>query len=121
EERNRYLAEPTPIARAGYQACELLHGRPARPEPSAPAPAKPKGPRSAVLEADTDLFGMDYRGFYLDKASPELCQRACLTDARCRAFTYVKPGLHGLQARCYLKEGRPKRRWTQCCVSGIVQ
>jgi hypothetical protein len=74
-----------------------------------------------VLETNTDLFGMDYRGFYLEKASPELCRQACLADERCRAFTYVNPGLQGIQARCYLKTGRPKRRWSRCCVSGIAR
>jgi hypothetical protein len=47
----------------------------------------------------------DYRAFDLTEPRPELCQAACASEARCRAYTYTKPGTYGNpQARCWLKE-----------------
>ncbi len=50
-----------------------------------------------------DRPGNDYKNFWMAKADPEVCRAACLNDKKCEAWTYVKPGVHGAQARCYLK------------------
>ena len=38
--------------------------------------------------------------FDLPAPRPELCRDACWRDAQCRAFTYVRPGVQGPNARC---------------------
>ena len=49
------------------------------------------------------------------------CIAACEGEARCRAWTYMRPGYQGPAARCYLKDRlRPPRR-KPCCVSGVVR
>ncbi len=74
-------------------------------------------PRGAM--AGTNLPGSDYTNFRQDSPNPGVCQAACRQDSRCRAWTYVKPGMQGAQARCWLKNAIPARRAESCCVSGI--
>gem|GEM_PF-4669469 len=68
---------------------------------------------------NTNLFGSDYRGFDLDRSDPELCRTACAADQQCRAYTYMKPGIQGPNARCYLKNPVPPQTANECCVSGV--
>ena len=56
------------------------------------------------IQTDTNRPGHDFRNFSPERPDPALCQQACLEDPRCRAFTYVKPGIQGRQARCWLKD-----------------
>ncbi len=47
----------------------------------------------------------DYRAFDLTEPRPELCETACDSEARCKAYTYTKPGTYNNpNARCWLKE-----------------
>ena len=71
------------------------------------------------LEYGIDRKGMDYTSFDLPNADPELCMQACLDDANCVAFTYVKPGEQGESARCWLKSGVPEPIVDDCCISGV--
>ncbi len=95
-----------------------------KPELKAPPKLKPAGKaisnlRGALMEQGVDRPGGDYHGFPLTQAKPALCQQACRNDARCRAWTYVKPGIKGPQAACYLKNSVPGPRKDACCVSGV--
>jgi hypothetical protein len=74
---------------------------------------------SYALETNTDRPGMDYNNFDLASANPSLCEQACNADPNCRAFTYVKPGVQGSSARCWLKNGIPAANPSDCCVSGV--
>jgi hypothetical protein len=71
------------------------------------------------MQVDTDLFGGDYEGF--DSSGPDTCQAACKSDAKCKAWTYVKAGVQGPQARCYLKNVVPSPTANPCCISGSVK
>jgi hypothetical protein len=70
-------------------------------------------------EEDTNRLGSDYSTFELPTADPDLCAEACVKDARCKAFTYVKPGWQGASARCWLKEQVPGTSKHTCCISGL--
>jgi hypothetical protein len=72
-----------------------------------------------AYERDTDRPGMDYRGLDLPRSDWHLCQAECDGDARCQAWTFVKPGYQGRNARCWLKQGVPDPRPADCCVSGV--
>lgn len=74
---------------------------------------------SLSIEYDTDRPGMDYNSFDLSGANPSLCEQACNADPNCRAFTYVKPGVQGTNARCWLKNGIPAATPAACCDSGV--
>lgn len=76
---------------------------------------------AVTTETDTDRAGSDYSGYDLSSADPALCRKACEDDAQCKAYTYVKPGVQGPKARCYLKNTVPSASHNSCCVSGVKQ
>lgn len=72
------------------------------------------------LETDVNRLGSDYKSFDLPDADAELCRAACDDDPKCKAFTYVKPGIQGARAKCWLKDPVPAARPNEgCCVSGV--
>lgn len=75
-------------------------------------------PAQGNLEYDTNRAGADYRNFET-QADPAICRTECAKDPTCRAFTYVKPGVQGANARCWLKNAVPGASANNCCVSGI--
>lgn len=72
-----------------------------------------------TVEPNTDRGGADYISHDLPAPDPALCRKACDQDPKCRAYTYVKPGVQGPLARCYLKDPAPAARPNECCVSGV--
>jgi hypothetical protein len=96
-----------------------------KPESSVPvAASKPKATVSAnaplyAMEQGVDRPGDDYKDFDLASADPKLCATACTGDAKCKAWTYVKPGIQGDKARCWLKNKVPSPLQDENCVSGI--
>ena len=68
----------------------------------------------------TDRPGGDFTHFPLTNADPALCTRACISDQRCRAYTYVSPGVQGSQPVCWLKNLVPAPVGNSCCQSGII-
>ena len=80
---------------------------------------------STVALADTfedniDRPGWDYSNFNLNNPRAILCQWSCQKDRRCRAWTYVKPGIQGPTAHCWLKYRVPAQVRSNCCDSGII-
>ncbi|MEA2045212.1 MAG: PAN domain-containing protein [Euryarchaeota archaeon] len=71
------------------------------------------------MENNVDRPGMDYRNFDLSSPDPQLCEQECANDPKCKAFTYVKPGYQGPNARCWLKTGVPDPIPAACCISGV--
>lgn len=86
--------------------------------PDAQGVCKPQN-SSVMLEYDTDRPGSDYRHFEMTQGTPELCRAVCVGDPPCKAFTYVKPGVQGPKARCWLKQAVPQAGPSSCCVSGV--
>jgi hypothetical protein len=84
---------------------------------TAPPPAE--GRVFTPMQVDTDLFGGDYQGF--DVSNADACERECKKDPRCKAWSYVRPGVQGPQARCYLKDRIPSPTPNTCCISGSVK
>lgn len=79
-------------------------------------------PKAGLMEFSIDRMGGDYRSFDIaaDPAGAS-CAKACRSDNRCRAFTYVRPGYGGASARCYLKDKITRPRRKPCCISGVVR
>jgi len=88
-------------------------GMPATPEVA----LKPLG--DSVMEVNTNRFGEDYRDLDLTVPDPALCAQACKEDVKCRAWTYVKPGVQADDARCWLKDKVPPPSPDDNCVSGV--
>jgi PAN domain len=72
-----------------------------------------------TVETGIDLPGRDLRESTLPGDDPLLCAQACQRDDDCNAWTYVRPGVRGPQAQCWLKEAAPGRRTDDCCTSGV--
>jgi uncharacterized protein YkwD len=70
-------------------------------------------------EENTDRPGMDYNTISLDTPDVSLCDQACQDDDRCMAYTYVKPGVQGRKANCWLKSGVPNPVSSKDCISGV--
>jgi hypothetical protein len=71
-------------------------------------------------EWDVDRPGMNLESLFLARPDPELCRIACRDEPRCKAWTYVKPGIqHGSAAKCWLKSGIPAVTTSTCCNSGV--
>jgi hypothetical protein len=74
-----------------------------------------------TLEPDFDRPGSDYRDVEMTGADPTPCQEACVGDAHCRAWTFVKPGVAGPAGHCWLKFEAPAGASRPCCVSGVIR
>jgi hypothetical protein len=74
-----------------------------------------------AMEFGVDRPGGDYKNFNLNSNNPNSCRSACMTDAACKAWTFVRPGHQGPTARCWLKNTVPASKNAPCCVSGIKQ
>jgi hypothetical protein len=79
-------------------------------------------PRPGPIEFGIDRPGGDYRNIELPPdPSAETCKSACDADARCRAWTYVRPGYSGPAAHCFLKDHVKPPHHRPCCISGVVR
>lgn len=72
----------------------------------------------ASYQEGWDHPGHDYTSFPLPEANPKICWTQCIQDDRCVAWTYVKPGVQGPMAACWLKDGWPQPVASDCCTSG---
>jgi hypothetical protein len=79
------------------------------------------GGGAMTVEPDSDRPGSDYRDFDLPQPGYQACLDACANEPTCVAYTYVKPGMQGPNARCWLKSSVPNPIRSACCVSGIKQ
>lgn len=91
---------------------------PPPPPPAAASPAPAPAAQAGAMEQDTDRVGSDMYGFDVAQPDPAMCQMSCTYNAQCVAWTYVKPGVQGPSARCYLKNVSPAPVRNTCCVSG---
>lgn len=72
-----------------------------------------------ALEYGTNRPGSDYTHFSTDE-NPLNCMEACGRDgSKCKAFTYVKSGVQGPDAKCWLKDAIPAPVEHSCCISGV--
>jgi len=90
-----------------------------------PAPRQHDRVTSGVkisVEPGMGRDGHDYRSLDLPTGSTsEFCHSICISEApRCRAWTYVAPGIQGSQARCWLKDRVPAPAEKDGRISGVV-
>ena len=88
------------------------------PSGPTPAAAAPKVFDNTFATA-TDLSGSDYRNAVMNDKYPSTCRDLCQKEDRCKAWTWVKPGVQGLKAVCWLKNAVPVPRVDANCVSGV--
>ncbi len=86
----------------------------------APAPAAVQAQQATFFEEPgTNRPGMDYRNVILNYPDPKDCKNLCRKEGKCRAFTYMNPGVQGPEARCWLKNSVPAPVADGCCHSGV--
>jgi hypothetical protein len=75
----------------------------------------------STYDENLDRRGPAYREFDLAAADPKLCQRTCLGQARCRAWSYRKPeGRTNHKAHCALEEHVGTQAADGLNISGII-
>jgi len=109
---------PPPPPRSDSESDAQPHRAPPATPALVPQTAKTFEP-ATDMEQNTNRPGQDYRSFDLAAPDPKQCQNACLEDAKCKAWSYVKPGVQGPKARCWLKSGVPPPEPAPCCISGV--
>ena len=73
----------------------------------------------STFEHGVDRPGGDFSNIRSDGQNQ--CSTDCEEDAECRAWTYVRPGVQGPTARCYLKRTVPDKKTNGCCISGVMR
>lgn len=68
-------------------------------------------------EINVDRPGKDIKPGYPVNL-PSSCERDCELNGNCQAWTFVKPGYQGNQAKCWLKSAKPAAVNNDCCISG---
>lgn len=71
------------------------------------------------FEYAVNRLAFDYKSF--EVTEPQECRDACASETPCLAFTYVKPGIQGVNANCWLKNTVPAPTPDNCCISGVKQ
>ncbi len=71
------------------------------------------------MEWNTDRPGSDFKFFALSIDDPNICRNACMNEAGCRAWTYVRPNIQGPNPMCWLKNSIPKAVKNKNCLSGV--
>lgn len=79
------------------------------------------GPAVEPVMDNVNLPGMDFFNFEVSTDDPGLCREACERDGRCRAYTYVRPGVQGVYGRCWLKDSVPEQVADSNTVSGVIR
>lgn len=64
-----------------------------------------------------DLFGSDIAGIAVQDANQ--CAVACNDNSNCLAWTFVRAGLKGSSASCFLKNPVPKPSWNDVCQTNF--
>ncbi|MCP5431837.1 MAG: PAN domain-containing protein [Alphaproteobacteria bacterium] len=71
-------------------------------------------------EANAERWGATYATVTPVRADAGLCAKACAADEKCKAWTYVKPGVRSKAPYCDLKSAVPMVTASPCCVSGLT-
>ncbi len=74
-----------------------------------------------TFHLNQDRNGSDYKHFTVPNADLGMCMDICVNATKCRAFTFVSPGIQGKDAFCWLKDSVPGPRSDHCCASGFKQ
>jgi PAN domain len=79
-------------------------------------------PQNGAIETSIDRVGGDYHSFELKSGEgDETCKAACISDTKCRAWTYARRGYVGREAHCFLKKEIKPPRHRAGFISGVVR
>ena len=69
---------------------------------------------------NTDRPGNDIRNIPFN-GDAQACLKRCNRERDCRAWTFVKAGVQGPSAVCFLKAPIPRAVANPCCTSGVIR
>lgn len=72
-------------------------------------------------DQNTNRPGTDYFKFPDGTLDERLCRKSCQEDPQCLSYTYMRPGVQGITAYCWLKKGTPAPIADSCCISGVIR
>lgn len=76
-------------------------------------------PTPPMIELNTNRPGSDYVHVVLPPPShANECLQLCSADGACKAWTFVKAGVQGVNPVCWLKSSIPAAQPDTCCASG---
>jgi hypothetical protein len=78
-------------------------------------------PTKTAVAVGQNRPGSDIRSIELSQARASWCGYYCAQDARCRAWTYVPPGVQAAGAMCWLKGAVPAAVPAAGMTSGVIQ
>lgn len=79
-------------------------------------------PSNDPMMVGTDLMGNDYNRTLLDDNNAASCQSICDKDAKCLAWSWVKPNSgQGPKAVCYVKSAIPNQTKNPNVTSGVKE
>ncbi len=117
------VAVPAGVAGLTPKTLEDVEVNATRPKELSLAFTMPESQEDANgMEQNTDRPTGDYQQLTPERDDAALCQLACSADARCKAWTYVKPNtVQGPEPNCYLKDIVPPAAPNNCCTSGVIK
>jgi hypothetical protein len=118
-QRQDFVLNPPIAAQPRPQVPDVTEQAPVVPDERPPLLRTDEPLLEVGVEVGVNRPGSDYRSFEMRQADAKLCQQACTEDQQCRAWTYVKPGVQGNTARCWLKNAVPNPQPDDCCTSGV--
>jgi hypothetical protein len=77
-------------------------------------------PTLVFAEPDVDRPSGDWMRIVAQTDDVAFCATACIEQAECRSFTFVRRGILDPQPICFLKRERPAPNPNPCCTSGII-
>lgn len=74
-----------------------------------------------TVETGVNRPGGDYKDFEMEPSIAGFapCQSKCQSEPDCRAWTFVRAGVQGPNAHCWLKNTVPAAVNSECCTSGL--
>ena len=73
-----------------------------------------------VIRRGVNFPGMDISGQDTANDGGTACARICVANTQCRAFSWVRPGVQGPSAKCWIKNGVPAGNADPNVNSGTV-
>ena len=112
-------AQPNSVPRAAT-GTNPPPAQPAAPRAGSP-PARPPASAESGIQTGIDMPGKDYRNVALNDNgnAPAACESLCAQEAQCKAWSWVKPGIQGPKAMCWLKNEIPPRVSNPNTASGL--
>ena len=79
----------------------------------------PAAPNGTILRG-VNFPGKDMMGISTPDDGGVQCRASCLANGQCKAFSWVRPGVQGPDAKCWLKGGVPNSNPDPNANSGVV-